>query len=117
MKQEVHANERICDVGHHEPPNEIPAETKVETERQTSVGVDGSTVISTEVVVNPVLASRNEPGVWESGSTRNCRLLSLPEMKRRPVVLLQPCAAVDVHCVTFPEGNKRMAEYSLGPGL
>jgi hypothetical protein len=25
LREEVHADERMCDVGHHEPPCEIPA--------------------------------------------------------------------------------------------
>jgi hypothetical protein len=49
------------DVGHHEPPLEIPAETEVEAERQPSAGVDGSADSCTEVVVGPFPASRNEP--------------------------------------------------------
>jgi hypothetical protein len=71
MREEVHAYEGKCDVGHHEPPREIPEETQVEAKRQPSVGVDGSAVICTQVVVDPFLASRNEPaGVHTEVGTR-----------------------------------------------
>jgi hypothetical protein len=61
MRKEVHIDEGMCDVGYHETPCEIPAETQVEAEGQPSVGVDGSAVSCTQVVVDPFPASWNEP--------------------------------------------------------
>jgi hypothetical protein len=61
MREEVDADERLCDVGYHESPREIPAETEVEAERQPSIGVDGSAVSCTKVVFVTFLASWNEP--------------------------------------------------------
>jgi hypothetical protein len=51
----------VCNVGHHEPSCEVLAWTQVEAERQPSVGVDGSAISSTVVIVEPFLAPRNEP--------------------------------------------------------
>jgi hypothetical protein len=61
MREEVDANERMCEVGYHEPPREILAKTEVEAERQPSIGVDGSAVSCAKVVVDTFLASWNEP--------------------------------------------------------
>jgi hypothetical protein len=52
---------RECDVGHHESPREIWAQSQVAAERQPSVGGDGSAVSSTEIVVDAFFASRKEP--------------------------------------------------------
>jgi hypothetical protein len=41
MKEEIVADEGMCDVGHHESPCEIPAESKVEAEEQPSVDGGG----------------------------------------------------------------------------
>jgi hypothetical protein len=60
MGQEVHADDGMSDVGHHEPPREISAQTQVEAERQPSACVDGSAVSSTEDVVGAFLPSRDE---------------------------------------------------------
>jgi hypothetical protein len=71
MGKEVRSDDGMCDVGHHETPREIPAETQVETEGQPSVGVDGSAVGCTQVVVDPFPASQNEPaGVYTEVGTR-----------------------------------------------
>jgi hypothetical protein len=61
MREEVDANEWMCDVGYHESPCEIPAYSWVEAEGQPSVGGDGSAVSRAEVVVVAYFASRNEP--------------------------------------------------------
>jgi hypothetical protein len=114
MRDEVHADGGMCDVGHHEPPREILAETQVEAERQPSVGVDGSAVGCIKVVVDPFMASRNEPtGVHTEVGTR---VEQESVMKRRPGVVVQTCAAVDVRCVSFPAGGRRRAEYIFRPG-
>jgi hypothetical protein len=56
--------------------------------------------LAAEVVVGAFLASQNEPAGYTNKSTpvltRNCRLLHLSVMKRRPVVVEQTCAAGDV---------------------
>jgi hypothetical protein len=44
MGQEVHADDGMDDVGHHERPREIPTYTEVEAARQPTVCVDGSAV-------------------------------------------------------------------------
>jgi hypothetical protein len=61
MRKEVHTDDGMCDVGHHETPRDIPMETQVEAEGQPSIGVDGSAVSCTQVIVDPFPASRNEP--------------------------------------------------------
>jgi hypothetical protein len=61
MREEVDADEGICDAGHHELPREIPAWSQVESEGQPSIGGDGSAVRPSEVVVYVFLASWNEP--------------------------------------------------------
>jgi hypothetical protein len=66
MRKEVHADEGICDVGHYEPLREIPAYTQGEAERQPSLGVDGSAISCTEVIVDPFPASQNEPAVVDA---------------------------------------------------
>jgi hypothetical protein len=74
--------------------------------------MDGSDVSRTEAVVDTFLASRNEPARANAAvSNRNFRLLSLSVMKRRPVVVVQTYAAVDVRCVSFPACGTL-----LGPG-
>jgi hypothetical protein len=45
-------------------------------------------------------------------STRNCRLLDLSAMKRRPVIAEQTCAAGYVCCVSLPAGGRRRVEYT-----
>jgi hypothetical protein len=50
MRQEVHANDGLCDVGYHESPHEILAEAQVEAKRQPSISVDGSAVSCTQVI-------------------------------------------------------------------
>jgi hypothetical protein len=50
-------------------------------------------------------------------STRNCRLLSLSVMMRRPVIVAHACTVVDVRCVRFPADGRRRAEYTFAPGL
>jgi hypothetical protein len=40
MRPKVHTDDGSCDVGHDEPPREVPAE------RHPSVGVDGSAISS-----------------------------------------------------------------------
>jgi hypothetical protein len=52
MGEEADAVEGICDVGHHEPPCEIPAYSQVEAEGQPSIGRDGSAVSHAEVVLD-----------------------------------------------------------------
>jgi hypothetical protein len=61
MRQEVHADDEIRDVSYHESPSEIPAEAQVDAERQPSIGVDGSAVSCTQVVVDSFPTSRDEP--------------------------------------------------------
>jgi hypothetical protein len=61
MGEEVHSIEFLCDVGRYEQPREILAETQVEAEGQPSVNMDGSAVSCAQVVIDPFLASRNEP--------------------------------------------------------
>jgi hypothetical protein len=66
MREEVHADAGMCDVGHHETPFEIPAQSHVEAAGQPSVCWDGSAVTRTEIVVDAFLASRNEAaGVYK----------------------------------------------------
>jgi hypothetical protein len=48
-------------------------------------------------------------------STRNCRLVFLSVMKRRPVVMVQTRAAADVRCVSFPVGGRRRDEFISAP--
>jgi hypothetical protein len=50
-------DDRTSDVGHHESPREIAAESQVEVEGQLSVSVDGGAVGSAEVVTCPFSAS------------------------------------------------------------
>jgi hypothetical protein len=59
MEEEVDAYDRTSDVGHHESPREIAAESQVEVEveGQPSVSVDGGAVGSAEVVTCPFSAS------------------------------------------------------------
>jgi hypothetical protein len=61
MVEELYTNDGVCDIGHDEPPRETPTETQVEAERQPYIGVDGSAISSTEVVVGPFFAALNEP--------------------------------------------------------
>jgi hypothetical protein len=61
MREEVYTDEGMYDVGHHEPPREIPTYTQIETRRQSSVAVDSSAVSFTEVIVDSFPASRNDP--------------------------------------------------------
>jgi hypothetical protein len=61
MGEEVHADEGICVVGYDESQREVLAEAQVEVESQPSVGVHGSAVSCREFLVDPFLASRNEP--------------------------------------------------------
>jgi hypothetical protein len=95
----------MCDVAYDELPREFSAEAQIKAKRQPSLGVDGSALSCTQVVVDPFLASRNEPGGYTQRSepvwTRKRRLLILSVMKRRPEVVLQTCAAADVRCVGF----------------
>jgi hypothetical protein len=54
----------MSDVGHHESPCEIPAESQVQAEGPQSVGRDcrdGCTFSCTEVVVDAFLASWKDP--------------------------------------------------------
>jgi hypothetical protein len=93
MREEVHADERICDVGHHKPPHEIPGETQFEAERQPSLGVDGSAVRCRKVVVDPFLASRNEPaGVHTEVGTRVNQELPFTKSVRNEEVVCR-CSA------------------------
>jgi hypothetical protein len=54
--QEVGPNERVGDVGHHEPPRELSAQSQVEAWRQPSEGGDGCAVGNAEIVINALLA-------------------------------------------------------------
>jgi hypothetical protein len=80
--------------------------------------VDSSAVSRTEVVVDPLFASRNEPArVHAEVGTRVEQELPFTitsVTKTLPVVLAQTSAVVDVRCVSFPAGGKRRAEYSFG---
>jgi hypothetical protein len=58
--QEVCSNKRLCDVGHHEAPCELSAQSQVEAKRQPSVGGDGCAVGSTEIVINAFPALWNQ---------------------------------------------------------
>ena len=78
--------------------------------------VDGSAISRTQVVVGTFHASlRGYTQRPETVSSRNCHLLTLSIMKRRPVVVAQTCAADDVCCVSFPAGGRSRAEYSFAP--
>jgi hypothetical protein len=61
MRREGHADDGMRDVGYHGSPSEIPTEAQVEAERQPSVGVDGSVVSCTQVVIDPFSTSRDQP--------------------------------------------------------
>jgi hypothetical protein len=91
----------------------MPASTYVEAERQPSVGVDGSAISSTEVEVDPFLASRNESaGIHAEVGTGVDQEVPFSGSIWRPVVVEQTCAAGDVCCVSFPTSGRRRVGYT-----
>jgi hypothetical protein len=106
------------DVGYRESPREIPAEAQIEAERQPSVGVDGSAVSYTQVVVDLFPTLQDEP-VGVHTQIGACVKQELPfsqsVTKRRPVVVVQACAATDVRCVSYAVGGRQRAGYIFAP--
>jgi hypothetical protein len=52
MGQEVGSDEGLRDVGHHEPPREVPAQSQIEAEWQPSVCRNGGAIGRAEVVID-----------------------------------------------------------------
>jgi hypothetical protein len=56
MREEVSADEEMCDVSYHESPLEILTYSQIEAGGQPSLGRDNSAVSHTDVIIDVLLA-------------------------------------------------------------